>query len=67
MTTPFVIPQGEQTVTVELTVKQAMALSGYRFNGNPQLEAEARRKIMKSLDKTLLPNSREVRYENLKI
>jgi hypothetical protein len=39
------IPNGEQTIQVELTVKEAIALTGIRFNGAPKLKSEARRKI----------------------
>ena len=68
MNTRFEIPKGEETVQVELTIKQALALSGYRFNGDPRVEAEARRQIMKTVDKALLPDTaKQVRYENLKL
>jgi hypothetical protein len=50
MNTNVLVPQGEQVVTVELTLKEAMALSGYRFNQNTRQLADARRKVRKALD-----------------
>ncbi|WP_040950447.1 hypothetical protein [Gorillibacterium massiliense] len=68
MTTRFEIPKGEETVKVELTIKQALALSGFRFNADPRLEAEARKQIMRTVDKALIPDAaKQVRYENLKM
>lgn len=57
-----IIPQGEQTVTVELTVKEALALGGARFNQNPQLLLNARRKVAKAIDRKLL-NGNSLAYE----
>lgn len=44
------IPQGEQKITVELTVKEMMALAGIRFHGNHGLEVAARRKLNEVLE-----------------
>ncbi|WP_270169355.1 hypothetical protein [Paenibacillus sp. SYP-B4298] len=52
MNTMVKIPQGEEKVTVQLTVKELMALSGIRFHGNHKLEVEARRKIKEVLSET---------------
>lgn len=59
------IPDGEQKVLVELTVKEAMALSGFRFNQNSKPLTVARRKVKNALDKELLQSRDTVRYEEL--
>ncbi|MCM3749864.1 hypothetical protein M3223_21250 [Paenibacillus pasadenensis] len=46
------IPQGDNKVTVELTVKELMALAGIRFHGNHRLEIEARKKLNHVLSET---------------
>lgn len=59
------IPQGEQTVTIELTVKEAMALTGFRFSQNAKQLAFAQGKVRKALDKELLEENDTIRYEEL--
>ncbi|GIQ66255.1 hypothetical protein PACILC2_48230 [Paenibacillus cisolokensis] len=39
------IPQGDQKVTVELTVKELMALAGLRFHNNHDVEIAAKKKL----------------------
>ncbi|MEB3101024.1 hypothetical protein [Ferviditalea candida] len=39
------IPKGDDKIVVELTVKEAIALSGTRFNEDPGLVFEARKKL----------------------
>lgn len=39
------IPQGEDTVKVELTLKEVMALSGYKFHNNHSIEVSAKKKL----------------------
>ncbi|WP_373230105.1 hypothetical protein [Cohnella sp.] len=39
------IPQGDDTVKVELTVKEAMALAGAKFPNNHNIEVSARKKL----------------------
>lgn len=39
------IPHGNDTVTVELTVKELMALTGVRFHDNHSVEVSARKKL----------------------
>ncbi|WP_424767180.1 hypothetical protein [Paenibacillus sp. sgz302251] len=39
------IPHGENTITVELTVKELMALTGVRFHNNHSVEISARKKL----------------------
>ncbi|MBB3108704.1 hypothetical protein FHS18_000732 [Paenibacillus phyllosphaerae] len=45
MMTQVKIPQGDQKVTVELTMKELMALAGIRFHGNHNVEVSARKKL----------------------
>lgn len=58
-------PQSEQKVTVELTLKEAMALTGYRFPHNPQQLVNACSKVKKALDKEMLTENDTIRYEEL--
>ena len=46
------IPHGDDLVTVELTVKELMALAGIRFHGNHRLEIDARKKLNSALSET---------------
>lgn len=39
------IPQGDDTVKVELTVKEIMALAGIKFHDNHHLEVSAKKKL----------------------
>ncbi|MFD0698638.1 hypothetical protein ACFQZT_31675 [Paenibacillus sp. GCM10027628] len=51
------IPQGEEIIRVEMTVKEALALTGTKFNQNHKLETDAIKKLKRSLaDKLLTPN-----------
>ncbi|NOU70067.1 hypothetical protein GC098_01215 [Paenibacillus sp. LMG 31458] len=51
------IPQGEELIRVEMTVKEALALTGTKFNHNHKLETDAIKKVKQSLeDKLLTPN-----------
>ncbi|WP_438444611.1 hypothetical protein [Gorillibacterium sp. sgz5001074] len=60
------INQGEQKVTVELTLKEAMALTGFRFGQNSRQHDVAREKVRKALDKELFHESNDsIRYEEL--
>ncbi|GBF74033.1 hypothetical protein PA598K_02363 [Paenibacillus sp. 598K] len=52
MNTSVKIPQGDEKVTVELTVKELMALAGARFHGNHTLEIGARKKLKDALADT---------------
>lgn len=65
MNTNVSVSQGEQVVTVQLTLKEAMALSGYRFNQNTKQLAGARHKVQKALDKQLIGEDDAIRYEEL--
>ncbi|MEW9698458.1 hypothetical protein [Paenibacillus sp. SI8] len=51
------IPQGEEVIRVEMTVKEALALTGAKFNQNHKIETDAIKKLKQSLeDKLLTPN-----------
>lgn len=52
--TSFRIDQGEETIKVEMTVKEALALTGAKFPQNPKLEAAAIKKVKQSLEDKLL-------------
>jgi hypothetical protein len=65
--TPFAIPQGEQKITVELTIKEAIALSGMRFNQQPQLMVSARKKIQGILNQKLFVDTDKLHYHHLEV
>jgi len=44
------IPQGDDTLKVELTIKEAMALAGIKFHSNHSVEVSAKRKLQDALD-----------------
>jgi hypothetical protein len=46
------IPNGDEKVTVELTVKELIALTGIRFPNNHKLEIEAKKKLKSVLEDT---------------
>ncbi|MFE6799954.1 hypothetical protein [Paenibacillus chitinolyticus] len=48
------IPQGDDTILVEMTVKEAMALSGQKFYSDHKVETEAIKKVKKSLENRLI-------------
>lgn len=50
MNSTVFIPEGNDKITVELTVKEAIALTGIRFNGDPQLVMEARKKLQSTIE-----------------
>jgi hypothetical protein len=51
------IPQGEEIIYVEMTVKEALAITGAKFNQNHKLETDAIKKVKQRLaDKLLPPN-----------
>jgi hypothetical protein len=45
MSTIVRIPQGDDTLKVELTVKEAMALAGIKFHNNHTIEVSAKKKL----------------------
>jgi hypothetical protein len=48
------IPQGEELIRVEMTVKEALALSGAKFPLNHKLETDAIKKLKQSLENKIL-------------
>lgn len=67
MHAPTSVPQGDQTITVELTVKEAIALSGIRFNQQPELATIARKKIKQTLDRRFLPETDKIHFHTLEV
>ncbi|MDF2714419.1 MAG: hypothetical protein K0R28_1344 [Paenibacillus sp.] len=66
MHTSFEIPNGEETVMVELTVKEAMALSGgIRFRPESKVALNAKKKVQKVLENKMMPPSD--RYRSLDV
>lgn len=39
------IPQGDDTIKIELTMKEAMALAGIKFHNNHKIEISAKKKL----------------------
>lgn len=48
------IAQGEEIIYVEMTVKEALALTGAKFNLNHKLETDAIKKVKQRLEDKLL-------------
>ncbi|MFS1511429.1 hypothetical protein VQL36_03185 [Chengkuizengella sp. SCS-71B] len=46
------VPKGDEKITVELTMKEAIALTGIRFNQQPELKTEAKKKLMRIIDES---------------
>jgi hypothetical protein len=46
------IPNGDEKVTVELTVKELLALAGQRFHEDKSVEISARKKLNEALEDT---------------
>ncbi len=53
------IPNGDERVTVELTIKELMALTGVRFHNNHGVEVSARKKINEVLAEAYERDQRE--------
>lgn len=47
------IPHGEEKIKVELTVKEAIALTGVRFNDEPKLKLDAYKKLKETINQKL--------------
>jgi hypothetical protein len=48
------IPHGEDKIMVELTVKEAIALSGIKFHEQPELLTGAKKKLKQTVDNKVL-------------
>lgn len=57
------------TLSVELTIKEAFALSsGVKYAADPSISKDARRKILRSLDQKLFPaTSNTIDYHTLEV
>ena len=44
------VPQGEEKVMIELSVKEAIALTGVKFHEQPDLVTSARRKVKETIE-----------------
>ncbi|WP_256760757.1 hypothetical protein [Cohnella sp. WQ 127256] len=60
MNTSVRIPQGDDTVKVELTVKEAMALAGAKFPNNHSIEVSARKKLNNIISDHYIEDNRPV-------
>jgi hypothetical protein len=48
------IQQGEELIHLEMTVKEALALSGVKFPQNHKLETDAVKKLKQSIENKIL-------------
>ncbi len=48
------VPHGEEKIMVELTVKEAIALTGIKFNEQPDLLPNARKKLKETVESKML-------------
>ncbi|MEC0142308.1 hypothetical protein [Paenibacillus alginolyticus] len=57
------------TISVELTIKEALVLSsGVKFAADPSISKDARRKVLRSLDQKLFPaTSNTIDYHTLEV
>jgi hypothetical protein len=57
------------TLSVELTIKEAFALSsGVKYAADPSISTNARRKVLRSLDQKLFPaTSNTIDYHTLEV
>lgn len=68
MNSEFQIPNGDETIMIQLTVKEALALSGgQRFLPKSQVALSAKRKLRRELEHRLLPESEKVHYYTLDV
>lgn len=58
-----------ETLSVELTIKEAFALSsGVKYAADPSISKNARRKVLRSLDQKLFPaTSNTIDYHTLEV
>ncbi|OXM88331.1 hypothetical protein [Paenibacillus rigui] len=62
------VPFGNQTLVVELSLKEAIALSsGAVFYQQPQLAANARKKLRSQVERLMLPDSDKIHYHALEM
>lgn len=56
------IPQGDEVLTVQLTVKELIALTGVRFNDNHSVKISATKKLNHALEQTWNKDPQEQMY-----
>ncbi|WP_036746451.1 hypothetical protein [Paenibacillus sp. UNC451MF] len=62
------LPLGNQKLLVELTIKEAWALSaGTHYNEQPQLASNARKKVRESMETFLFPHNQKLEYHLLEM
>ncbi|MBD0379842.1 hypothetical protein [Paenibacillus sedimenti] len=59
----------DDMISIELTVKEALALgSGVKFTEDRMISAKAKRKVLQSLERKLLPaTSKTIEYHTLEV
>ncbi|MBP1967614.1 hypothetical protein [Paenibacillus aceris] len=69
MTTSTLSFLSADTLSVEPTVKEALALSsGAKYVADPNVSKEARQKVLRSLDRKLFPaTSKTIEYHKLEV
>ncbi|PYI53015.1 hypothetical protein [Paenibacillus flagellatus] len=68
MNASFAIPNGDETITVELTLKEAMALSGgIRFRPESKIALSAKKKVRKVLERKMIPDGDRISYHSLDV
>ncbi|WP_010272502.1 hypothetical protein [Paenibacillus senegalensis] len=66
MNTQVLVPKGNETVSVQLTVKELMALSGERFPYDNELMSQLKKKLKRSLERELLDtDNRPISFHQL--
>jgi hypothetical protein len=69
MKSGLTIPQGADIISLELTVKEAMVLaSGVHFASDTELPIAARKKVLRAIERKLLPaTSQTIDYQLLEM
>ncbi|MDF2813840.1 MAG: hypothetical protein K0Q81_40 [Paenibacillus sp.] len=68
MNSTFEIPNGDEKIMIELTVKEALALSGgSRFQPASLVALSAKRKLRRELEHKLMPEAEKIHYYTLDI
>lgn len=59
MKSSVAVPHGEDKITIELTVKEAMSLTGQQFHANHEVKPAATRKVIDAIERKLEVSPRE--------
>jgi hypothetical protein len=54
MTPEVMVPHGEEKIMIELTVKEAIALTGIKFHEQPELLTAAKKKLKQTVENKVL-------------